>query len=1768
MEIVIVPENYGILVSYTHVGSRYVRRPVARLIISVIVQLVVRFLLMPVIIRGNELVVEDESLQDRKGRVNGRIVKLYSGVKPDPILCFEEGFKADPVDCAVFYRCTKTSREKFTVYRFQCGPGTVYDPETEVCNHPINTKRSECGGLIPTAEQEEENEVEDQELPSPINTTSSSATSYPLTSTTQITEHFVDYKPVATVSYPTVATTGQEHVENSNNLLSYPGFDVINDTQNVAMTFTTMAPYPEKTSPCILDGFIGDSENCRKFYRCVSDSRGGFIRYEFFCSESTVWDDNIQSCNHAWAVRNRRCGRGDFSSNNNTYQPSSMLLQNNEIQSNNDAKLNEQHDYNIDRPKEEYMQYGNKINDEKHTKKPETIHTTTTSAYRETSVSSMRDQFYNKYEETDVKGANYDINEINHYHTTTSTYYIHNFQRNYTTSNTSIEKNVQCTESGFMADPVDCKKFYRCVDNGKGGFTRFDFSCSQDTVWDRKQEVCNHAWAVKECGGIISIEDLNKQVITNNPIKTSTTEKNNEEGFGNQIYQEPSNVQTTSSTSIIEQNKEEGYGNQINQETSNVQTTSSTVLTTISLLSTTESSKVTNAECTSDGFFGDVNDCQKFYRCINNEKGSFTRYNYVCGDGTLWDQSIQACNHAWAVNSCNQSTTINITPQTTNAHYSTVTTTVSYKETTINEDTNNGDDDSGYNSHENTAISKQPIVLETTTIKNLQIQQSNCQSSGFMGDANDCTKFYRCVDNGNGGYTRYEFSCGDSTVWDPEIEACNHAWAVKQCGGASSTQEEVTSHATKNDLGNGHTTPVYSSQSSPQMSTTLQTTTKTTQIITENNLCETNGFMGDKFDCKKFYRCVDNGDGKYIRYEFSCGDGTVWDSKLQACNHAWAVEECGNTLHTQTTQNNKEFVKPSTTPSSENENGYVTLRPTEKDISMSVTTSSSSMVTINVINSKQECQSIGFMGDQYNCKRFYRCVDNGNGGFTKFEFSCGEGTAWDSNIEACNHESAVQNCGSVHSQTQSEATTSSMQTPLTTTPSNNLLTETQQSQTQASYSSTTTLIDIEPQRPSPDNECMSDGFFGNINDCKKFYRCVNDGKGGYTKYEFSCGDGTVWVQEIQSCDHQSDDVNCSYSSSTVSTGKPEISSSSENTILNTTDHSESQTNENLDNNMPILQDEQGSGTQSNMSTDNSIASSSTTVSTRPTSKNECTDDGYFGNVEDCKKFYRCVSNDKGDFTKYDYICGEGTIWDQDITACNHPQDVTNPSCKSDQESSSTTVNSSSHTSPGASTLTESTTIKNEMNSTSTNNENSNENSNDKNITCKKAGFYANPNDCKKFYRCVDWDSNGEKFSIFHFECGEGTIWDPSLETCNHADSVYPPRSCNGTSQPNENKTESSETTEKATTTTNQETTTSQLDSTTQQITTTQQSTTQHTSSQQTTTQQQSSTTQQETTTQQQSSTTQQETTTQQQIITEQQTTTQQSPSSSSTSIETTQESTTQPSTTEKSTTQQPIATTTDQTSTQTTQEQTTVSESNTVSTTTESPEQSSTTGEVLTSTQPLTTEENISQTEPQNSTEASTTENQQQSSTESNIANQECPETEEDQFVLVCPTSFKRHPKYCNLFYQCTEDNESHEIKTATFTCPNNTIYDETKVQCVEKDKSDQKCDGEIAQRNRVKRLGVVNNEPIVVTRNVMACPNIGHFPIDKSEECSTVFLKCEQTKSRKLRGYIYKCPEGFVYWAISRKCESLRKLRDCKRPFDEWIRRHDIPVEKHNVAH
>lgn len=59
-----------------------------------------------------------------------------------------------------------------------------------------------------------------------------------------------------------------------------------------------------------------------------------------------------------------------------------------------------------------------------------------------------------------------------------------------------------CTQEGFAGDKERCEKFYRCVDNGKGGYTRYDFECAKGTVWDDDAQTCNFASAVANptCG--------------------------------------------------------------------------------------------------------------------------------------------------------------------------------------------------------------------------------------------------------------------------------------------------------------------------------------------------------------------------------------------------------------------------------------------------------------------------------------------------------------------------------------------------------------------------------------------------------------------------------------------------------------------------------------------------------------------------------------------------------------------------------------------------------------------------------------------------------------------------------------------------------------------------------------------------------------------------------------------------------------------------------------------------------------------------------------------------------------------------------------------------------------------------------------------------------------------------------------------------------------------------------------------------------------------
>merc|ERR1712020_347189 len=63
---------------------------------------------------------------------------------------------------------------------------------------------------------------------------------------------------------------------------------------------------------------------------------------------------------------------------------------------------------------------------------------------------------------------------------------------------------------------------------------------------------------------------------------------------------------------------------------------------------------------------------------------------------------------------------------------------------------------------------------------------------------------------------------------------------------------------------------------------------------------------------------------------------------------------------------------------------------------------------------------------------------------------------------------------------------------------------------------------------------------------------------------------------------------------------------------------------------------------------------------------ECSSNGFFRHPEDCTRFYRCVDlTGRGYFQKYTFSCPVGTVFDEDVSVCNHPWAA--PPCEEKEE---------------------------------------------------------------------------------------------------------------------------------------------------------------------------------------------------------------------------------------------------------------------------------------------------------------------------------------------------------------------------------------------------------------------------------------------------------------------------------------------------------------------
>ncbi|GFT69537.1 uncharacterized protein NPIL_500371 [Nephila pilipes] len=1298
----------------------------------------------------------------------------------DDIKCEEEGYFRHPDDCNRFYRCVDFSHEgkEFVRYDFNCPEGLVFDESNSVCAWPDQSAPCKSGG----GEGGNESEESEEENSS---TTSQSTTESGRRSTTTAAEESTS-KPRGTTSRPRGTTSKPRGTTSKprgttskpRETTPKPG-STTKQEESSKPEESTKQPDGSENDGCSQEGFFRNPDDCNKFYRCVDFNGDGqeFVRYDFACPDGLVFDEANSVCN--WPSESEPCDSESGGGNESSKESSSSTTQKSRGSTTSKPRTTE-----ADNPPTEEESPSSSVTTEKPESTSVTQSSSTSSGGRSTSPGNRR----------------------------------------------AGSSSGECKEAGFFRNPDDCNKFYRCVDyNGDGQeFVKYDFSCPEGLVFDEENSVCNWPDQSAPCDGSGSDKEdgiteseesetstssttkgedeesttsSTTQRTTKRPQSTTTqrTTKKPQSTTTQRTTKKPQSTTTqrttkrpqsttTQRTTKSPQSTTTRRTTKRPQSTTSQQTTASDQSTESPDSSTTsddsgekdstkaEGGKGGKGECTEAGFFRNPDDCGKFYRCVDfkGDGQEFVKYDFDCPEGLYFDEINSVCNWPEQTLGCENGTSStgeggkdtdgSSTTSKTDSTTQQQTTEQSTAESTTQSSTQSTTQSTTQSEIQSTTQSGE----SSSTTSSTSGKDSECSEEGFFRCKDDCNKFYRCVDEtGNGQeFTRYDFKCPEGLIFDEKNKRCDFPSEELTCDSEStSTTPSSTSSTTTSAT---QTTGAESTSVSTTTSASTTSRSSTTSSTKSSKECTEEGYFRDPDDCSKYYRCIDEGDGTLTREDFSCAEDEVFDEEMRYCNRKDLAPPCeeGSTSQTSTTSSGS-----STTSSDSSE------------------TSSTSSTTIGESTTKEGSQSgctqSGFFRCEEDCNKFYRCVDEeGNGNYKRYNFSCPDGLIFDEKNERCDFPSDELTCDE-QSSTSSTSSSESSSTSSTTT---------------SGTSSTSSTTSSGTSSTSSSGECTEEGFFRNPDDCSKYYRCLDEGDGTLTREDFSCEEDEVFDEEMRFCNRKDLAPPCEGSSSTTESSSSSTQSSSsttESSSESTTGSSEGTT---------------GSSESTTQSTSSTNEEGSTGGTTKGESKSgECEEEGFHRNPDDCNKFYRCVDF-KGDgqsFTKYDFECPEGLVFDETNSVCNWPSSV--PSCESsDKSSTSDDKDTTSSAQDGSSTTTTqgdgstSSTTQGETSSTSTSNEDdgststtsdssttkgtestdsstsssgstspsessttkSSDDKNSNDIECTEEGFFRNPDDCTKFYRCVDFAGTGESYVRYDFECPDDLVFDEVNSVCN------------------------------------------------------------------------------------------------------------------------------------------------------------------------------------------------------------------------------------------------------------------------------------------------------------------------------------------------------------------------------------------------------------------
>lgn len=287
-----------------------------------------------------------------------------------------------------------------------------------------------------------------------------------------------------------------------------------------------------------------------------------------------------------------------------------------------------------------------------------------------------------------------------------------------------------------------------------------------------------------------------------------------------------------------------------------------------------------NVRCDWAGLFPCLNDCTKFYECIDSSDEVETNVKwsviqYECPSQTIFNRERETCDFPEDI----------YPPQDCPVAYGT-------------------DGSNGESVDENRPT--ETVADEDDDDKTTKANEPNeiCPSAGFFVHPDDCSEYYQCIQGNDGSFLVNQYGCPSGTVWDSEQNFCNppEGVQIQNCRNLiyedDEDKEEEDDNEDMSDMDLDISDFGVDNIDLDSVEMDDDETATATGFI-----CPFDGIFSDSTDCQRYILCSED-----FNVTLTCPPHKVYDNSTRKCSED--LSSCPETPECPETSDDQRLADP------------------------------------------------------------------------------------------------------------------------------------------------------------------------------------------------------------------------------------------------------------------------------------------------------------------------------------------------------------------------------------------------------------------------------------------------------------------------------------------------------------------------------------------------------------------------------------------------------------------------------------------------------------------------------------------------------------------------------------------------------------------------------------------------------------------------------------------------------------------------------------------